>query len=359
MLAIRGTAGQRRLSAGGDVKLATFVVDGSTRIGACIGTSDNLVDLAQAHADRTGRAEASLRSMTALIAAGEQGLDYAREAIDQPSDRSIHALSAVRLIAPLQPVALRCCSVFDDHHRAAGRALQEKRGIMVAESDIEVPPLFRAIPAYCKGNHLNIIGPDDVVEWPRFGDELDFELELAAIVGKQGRDVAPEDAKDYIFGYTIYNDISARVPQIEEMSMGLGPVKSKDFDGANILGPVIVTADELDPQNLLAIARIDGREIGRCRAGGMRHDWATIIAYRSFGETMHPGEVIASGAFPQCTGIEHLRFLEPGEEMELEVEGIGILRNRVGPRPEHPVRWPPRLDRAPVPVSGLPTSAEH
>lgn len=325
------------------MKLATYSAGKGKRLGAVRRGSDHLVDLDEAHYARTGKHDRRLLTLQGLIDAGEQGLHLARAVVADPPSGSLRALSLIRLHAPLEPVALRCCSVFEEHHEASVRAVRRMQGQASGAADVTIPPLFRAVPAYFKGSHLNVIGPEDEMPWPSFGDNMDFELELAAVIGTGGRDVSLRAAKSHIFGYTIFNDMSARVPQLEEMTMRLGPAKSKDFDGANILGPYVVTADELDGDDVLGIARVNGQELGRCSTKEMGHDWSHIIAYRSLGETMHPGEVITCGAFPGCNGIEHLRFLEPGDVIELELEGIGILRNRIGRRPAKPQPWPPKL----------------
>jgi 2-keto-4-pentenoate hydratase/2-oxohepta-3-ene-1,7-dioic acid hydratase in catechol pathway len=127
---------------------------------------------------------------------------------------------------------------------------------------------------------------------------LDHELELAAIIGRRGRDVPREEADSYVFGYTIWNDLSARDTQARELPVGMGPSKAKDWDGSNVLGPCIVTADEVDAGNL------------------------TMSVY--------PGEVFGSGTAEGGAGIETDRYLSEGDVVELEIEGIGILRNTIG-----------------------------
>lgn len=332
------------------MKLATYLSD-TPRLAAVQPGSDRLVDLQHACFETNGQPDAALQSMQSLIDSGRAGLELAASLVRSAPEASCLPIDSVRLLAPIEPRALRCCSVFDGHHYGVARALRS-RGEEANAPALDVPALFKAIPGYYKASHLNVRGPDDVIEWPAYGDDLDFELEMAAVIGLTGKDVPADQALNHIFGYTIYNDVSARRPQLTEMSMGLGPVKSKDFDGANILGPYIVTSDEFDGDDVLAIARINGEEIGRSRSSGMRQNWAQIVSYRSLGETMHPGEVITSGAFTGCSGIEHLRFLASGEVVELEIEGIGTLKNQVGARPAQPIQWPDYPSGAPSPVHG-------
>jgi 2-keto-4-pentenoate hydratase/2-oxohepta-3-ene-1,7-dioic acid hydratase in catechol pathway len=159
---------------------------------------------------------------------------------------------------------------------------------------------------------------------------MDYELEIAAVIGRKGRDIAQSDANNYIFGYTIFNDFSARDAQAREMSGPLGPAKGKDFDGANILGPCIVTPDEIgDLYNLTMIARVNGEEWSRGNTGTIHWRFDQIIAFLSDSETLYPGEVLGSGTVGNGCGLESLRFLKHGDEVELEIENIGVIRNRV------------------------------
>jgi 2-keto-4-pentenoate hydratase/2-oxohepta-3-ene-1,7-dioic acid hydratase in catechol pathway len=226
------------------------------------------------------------------------------------------------------PPMLRCFSVFKGHYRNCHRTVQKWR-TGTAPEDVALPEPFLRIPGYYKGNHLGLVGPDDAITFPAGATHLDFELELAAIIGRPGRDVARADAGRHIFGWSVFNDASARHPQLEEMALGTGPNKSKDFDSGNVLGPCIVTADEFDPRAAVGIARVNGEEWGRGDASDMAHDWGAMIEYRSRSERLHAGEILASGCFTTCSGIEHDRFLKPGDVVELEIPGIGILRNRI------------------------------
>lgn len=272
--------------------------------------------------------------MLSLIRAGEPALEAARSAVafslaERPPAFLIQ-LNAVHLAPPLpDPVMLRCCSVFIGHSRNCQKTLQKWRTGSVP-SEVQVPEAFFKLPGYYKGNHLNLIGPESTIEFPPFATLLDFELELAAIIGRSGRDVPRDQYREFIFGYSIFNDASARHPQLEEMSLGTGPNKSKDFDTGNVLGPCIVTADEFNPQEAEGIARVNGVEWGRGHARDMAHGWGDIIHYRSRSERLYPGEIIASGCFTNCSGVEHDRFLEVGDIVELEIPGIGILRNPIG-----------------------------
>ena len=159
---------------------------------------------------------------------------------------------------------------------------------------------------------------------------MDFELEFGCYIGKPGKDIAKAKARKHIFGYTIFNDFSARDEQAIEMAGQLGPGKGKDFDNANAMGPCLVTADEIgDPYRLEMKVRVNGEEWGRGNSRDMHWKFEDCIAHASRSETLHAGEFFGSGTVGNGSGLEQMRFLNPGDTVELEVEGIGILRNRI------------------------------
>jgi 2-keto-4-pentenoate hydratase/2-oxohepta-3-ene-1,7-dioic acid hydratase in catechol pathway len=205
---------------------------------------------------------------------------------------------------------------------AAMRELEAK-GILV------VPQAWYERPLYYHPNRLNVIGPDVDVRWPAYSKLMDFELEFGCYIGKPGKDIPKEKAREHIFGYTIFNDFSARDEQTKEMPGQLGPGKGKDFDGSNAMGPCVVTADEIDPYRLAMIARVNGDEWGRGSSSEMGWKFEDCIAHVSRGETVVPGDFFGSGTVGNGCGLEQMRFLKSGDVVELEVEGIGVLRNRV------------------------------
>lgn len=190
-----------------------------------------------------------------------------------------------------------------------------------------VPPEWYNIPICYKGNPDAVVGTDVDVRWPRYTEKLDYELELCAILGKKGRDIPETDAEKYIFGYSIFNDFSARDIQMREMSVGLGPFKGKDF--ATAIGPCIVTRDSFDPFRAKMVARVNGDVWSEGYIKGMRFNFAQIISYLSDEEFVYPGDVIGSGTVAKGCGLEINRWIKPGDVVELEVEGIGTLRNKV------------------------------
>jgi 2-keto-4-pentenoate hydratase/2-oxohepta-3-ene-1,7-dioic acid hydratase in catechol pathway len=197
----------------------------------------------------------------------------------------------------------------------------------------EVPAEWYDVPAYYKGMPDTVIGPDVVIPWPAWTERLDHELELAAVIGPAPvRDLAPADALSAVFGWTIWNDLSARDVQARELPIGMGPGKAKDWDGSNVLGPCIATADECDGADAEMALWINGEERTRARSSQMHHSFGDLIAYASLACTLRAGEVIGSGTAPGGAGIESGQYLAPGDLIEMQIEGIGRLRNRVGAR---------------------------
>lgn len=195
---------------------------------------------------------------------------------------------------------------------------------------LDPPPVWYEQPVYFKCNRMNVIGPGENILYPSFTHELDYELEIAFITGRKGKDIPQAEARDYIFGYTIYNDVSARDAQINEMRGQLGPAKDKDFDTGNILGPCNVTADEIgDPYDLDMRARLNGELLSQGNSGDIFHSFERMIEHVSRDETIWPGEVLGSGTIGRESGHEHYRLIEIGDEIELKVEKIGLLRNKV------------------------------
>jgi len=294
------------------MKLVTFkTADGKQAVGA-------LLD------DMKSIAELPFAEMLDLIDAGAEGLKTAKSKAGRP-DRT-HALSDVRLLAPIPvPRSIRDCSVFEDHLKSAGRFMRGPGG-----APIEIPEVWYRQPPYYKGNRFSVIGTEQDIIWPPTCERLDYELELAVVIGRKGRDIPKAQAHDYIFGFMIFNDMSARDFQALDMQGRLGPAKGKDFDTGNIMGPWLVTAEEVpDPYALTMAARLNGAYIGGGTTAAMHHRWDAIIAFISRDETLYPGEVIGSGTVGGGTLLEHGRSLTPGDVIEFEITGLGVLRNRV------------------------------
>ena len=315
---------------------------GLQRAGALLEKYQLVLDLQVASETIHGHARPEFASVLALVEAGEGALDAARALVQRTPASAVLVRSDVRLCAPIQPPPqIRDCSCFELHLRqsfAAARRLRVAREpdpeaafkSMNTRADDRVIDTFNRQPIYYKGNRFAVIGPDDDVIWPSYSKAMDFELELGCYIGKKGKDIPRDKARDHILGYTIFNDMSARDAQAVEMVGMLGPAKSKDFDTGNVMGPCLVTADEIDdPYDLNMIARVNGEEWGRGNTRDMRWRFEDLIAHISRSETLYPGEVLGSGTVGNGCGLEHLRFLKPDDVIELEIDGIGILRTRL------------------------------
>lgn len=224
-----------------------------------------------------------------------------------------------RLLAPLRPRSMRDFLQFEGHLTNAltrlGRAIPEE---------------FYTTPAYYKGMPDTVIGPEDEIPWPAYTDRLDHELELAAVIGRPGADIPASRAREHIFGWTIWNDMSARDVQVNELPLGLGPSKAKDWDGSNVLGPCIATPDELDGFDVEMSVCVNGEEWGRETTSAMHFSFAELIAYASQGQMLHPGDLLGSGTLTGGSGLELDRHLVPGDLITMSAPGIGTLRNTIG-----------------------------
>ncbi len=280
--------------------------------------------------------------MQSLIEAGPAAEEKARALAEAGARTALHAVGHYTLLAPLpRPPQIRDFMCFEKHviqafgaafrMRARRAQSEDERRTLIAQAEsYRPPPVWYERPLYYKANRFSISGPGEAIRWPAYSRIMDYECELACIIGRAGVDIPRERAMEHVFGYTIFNDFSARDAQGAEMPGGLGPAKGKDFDGANAFGPCIVTADEIpDPYSLAMIVRVNGEERSRGNSAEMHWKFEDLIAYVSQGETLHPGEILASGTVGNGCGLESLRFLEDGDEVELEIPPIGTLANRV------------------------------
>ena len=324
------------------MKLATFEIPTPAgplrRIGAAV--DGKLVDFAAAyaaHLDRTDPGSDAQRlasllfppDMVAFLGTGDLGRRAADDAINTAANtseafgaRTSYAPSDVHLLAPVaRPRVIRDFLTFEGHMLTAGKALGRA----------QIPPVWYEVPAYYKGDPDTVSGPEDVIEWPKYCEKFDFELELGMVIGRRGKNIKKSDAKRYIAGYTIWNDLSARDQQMKEGPLGMGPSKGKDFDGGNAVGPYLVTADELDvsSRDVRMTAKINGEVWTDSTSAGRQFSFEDLIVHVSQSETIYPGELWGSGTVTGGSGLELDRWLKPGDVIEFEIEGIGILRNRV------------------------------
>lgn len=322
------------------MRLVTYLTGSRPALGALLGAGA-LLDLAAA-ARLRGAASPDFASMQSLIESGPAGWDGARKLVAAPPDEALVPPGSARLLAPLPlPAQIRDFMCFEKHviqafgaafrMRASRAASDTEREELLAQAAAYRPPeAWYRQPLYYKANRFAVSGPEDTIEWPAYSRLMDYECELACVIGLAGRDIDAAGARRHIFGYTIFNDFSARDAQAVEMAGGLGPAKGKDFDKANAFGPCILTADEVDdPYALDMIVRVNGEERSRGSSSTMHWKFEDLVAHVSRGETLHPGEILGSGTVGDGCGLEHLRFLEDGDTVELEVPPIGVLRNRV------------------------------
>ena len=204
----------------------------------------------------------------------------------------------------------------------------------------EVPECMLQIPGYTKNSPTMVIGHDATVPWPGYINQMDYELELAYVIGRKGSNLRPEEAMSHVFGLTLYNDLSGRDLQGAELPIGMGCTKSKDF--AHVIGPWITTLDEFEDLDAIPMeVRVNGKTWARGNSGGKLWTPAELIAYVSLGERIEPGDVIGSGTMGGGSALELGRQLEPGDVVELEAGGIGVPRNVMGQKIEG-LWWPER-----------------
>lgn len=341
------------------MKLLTFQGPGQTPLlGALVDEGRKIAALQAANKVLERRERACFGDMLAFLRAGAEARAQAEEAIEialtQRLPDTLLRSDEVRLLAPLpRPESIRDCMAFEDHIINATRVVGLGR-LAAVDKAIErvlgrrytiarrVNRAWYERPLYYKSNRFSVIGPEDDVVMPRYAETLDYELEWGIVIGKEGRDIPESRARDHIAGFTIFNDFSAREVQMREMAGRLGPAKGKDFDTGNAIGPWLVTPDEIpEPYGLAMTARVNGEVWSRGNTADMHWSFERIISHVSQSETLYPGEFIGSGtcsgAEGSGCGLEIGRRLVAGDVVELEVQGLGVLRNRLVPTPVRPV----------------------
>ena len=324
------------------MKVSTIVRDGPDGLGprsvAVLPQDEVVIDLRTAERHRLqeegASPEAAVRvasatfpgSLTAAIASGDLFRRRAAQAVETRAGSATIPFADVTWAPAIDPPVMLDGSAFEQHLVNA-----HSRGRR------EVPDLFYEAPVYYKMNPVTTYGHDQLVPWPGGAAFMDYELEIAVVIGREGRDLRPEEALDHVLGVTVMNDFSARDVQAREMTSGFGPAKGKDFGTA--LGPWITTLDELDLEDLTMIARVNGEEWSRGSTASITWSLAELVAFASRNEVVVPGEVIGSGTVGLGCGLELYRKLQPGDVVELEIEGIGTLRNTLAE--PSPTRWDP------------------
>lgn len=314
------------------MKLATFQAPGGVsctvpRIGVEIG--QGLLDLRAAWTMLSG-APGRPRDMIDFFAGGQRCLDHARRLVSWAEGLGedvfdlvgpvAHRHGVVRLLAPVpRPRRIRDYLCYPAHLR------------LTADY---VPEAFAAMPIAWKGNPDTVTGPEEPLLWPAYTDQLDFEFEIGFFVGTEGVDIGVEAASRHIAGVTIFNDVSARDIQFFEMQMGIGPSKGKDFCSA--MGPYVVTPDEIDLGDIACEVRVNGEVWSRASTSTAAYSMAEVLAWASHGEPVYSGEFLATGTVDGGCGLELDRWVAPGDVIELDAAGLGVLRNVVGERQRAP-----------------------
>ncbi|HXF74580.1 MAG TPA: fumarylacetoacetate hydrolase family protein [Methylomirabilota bacterium] len=301
------------------MRLVTYDVGTGPRAGIVVG--ERVLDAATVLGERR-----KLRDVRALLELPDDPLTRLKSALGSAEGAP---LESVRLRAPiLQPPTVRDFMAYEGHASAGGTR--------------KLPEAWYRLPIFYFSNPLCIFGPDDAVPYPSASEQFDYELELAAVIGREGRNIAEADAFSYIAGFTIFNDWSCRDLQRDEMEARLGPAKGKD--AASSLGPWVVTTDELLPflrdgrLDLSCWLKVNGVKWMENNARLMYHTWGAMIERASRDSRIVPADVIGSGTVTGGSIGEAIRngyparYLEPGDVVEIEVEGIGILRNTIAPK---------------------------
>ena len=306
------------------MKLLTYDTGNGPRCGVL--RDDNVVDVAALlGADRI------LPDIRALLELGDSPVERVRNALASNGAAPSVPLANVRLRSPvLQPPTVRDFMIYEEHATAQGTRQREEA--------------WYRMPIFYFSNPLCIFGPDDPIPFPSASEMLDYELEIGCVIGREGRNVPEADAMDYIAGFLIFNDWSCRDIQRDESAVGLGPAKGKD--SASTLGPWLVTTDELAPYmrngrlQVKCHAKVNGDFWLKDGDGGVPyHTWGAVIERASKDSRIVPGDVLGSGTVGGGSigeairkGVDKARFLQPGDVVEHEVEGIGVLRSTIGPK---------------------------
>ncbi|MQG26962.1 MAG: fumarylacetoacetate hydrolase family protein [SAR202 cluster bacterium] len=329
------------------MKLLTYETDKGPRCGVL--QNDQVLDVS----DLLGKGGHPLRDVRALLEEDDSPIDRLRDALAKNPSKSGTPLADIRLRSPIiQPPTVRDFIVYEEH--ASNQGTREPNEV------------WYRMPVFYFSNPLCIYGPDSQIPFPSASTQFDYELEIGCVIGKEGSNVAAADAMDYIAGFTLFNDWSARDLQVDEMAFGLGPAKGKDT--ASSIGPWLVTTDEMAPY--LKDDRLQLKCEVRVNGDLWLKDGAAEDAYFTFADMVEraskdsrivPGDVIGSGTVGGGSireairkGYEKARFLEPGDVVEHDVEAIGVLRGTIGPKPKLDPAYRFQVKNpAPLPEAGI------
>jgi 2-keto-4-pentenoate hydratase/2-oxohepta-3-ene-1,7-dioic acid hydratase in catechol pathway len=312
-------------------------------------TGDPWVSLAAAAERHGSAADVEALGATDLLGflAGDAELENrAGKVLAAAAGDAVVTVADPEAMLPLQPRSIRAFMVWDTHYTGSARMMVKRffpKPVAAVASVFErttgktFPPLkpkkrFYEVPSFYMANHGAVLADGEPMWWPSHTKWLDFELELACVLARPIADATPEEAKAAIGGWFIMNDWSAREVQVDDQRHNpFGPVvKAKTF--ANTIGSDVLTASSMpDWRTATGRVRVDGEQWCEGTTAGAVHDIGDMLAYASAGERLHPGDVISTGTFPGCCGLELDRWITPGQTVELEIDGIGSLANTIDP----------------------------
>jgi fumarylacetoacetate (FAA) hydrolase len=322
------------------MKLVTYLKEGNEQLAMLM--DDLLYDIELVHPDIPGTMNMFLQYWDELLPIAQAGELAIRDGQRNIRPGLVSRIDEVQLLAPVPlPSSCRDGYAFRQHVAAARR-----------NRKVPMIPEFDQYPVFYFTNHHSIQGPGDIRCMPDHFQKLDFELEVAIVIGRSGRNIPAAKADEHIAGLMIMNDISARTLQSEEMLLNLGPAKGKDF--STVTGPWLVTLDELQEfettckeghtglsWDLRMQCRVNGVHVSDGRLSDMDWTFAELIERASYGVDLHPGDIIGSGTvgtgcFLELNGTGRLndpnyaeQWLKENDVVELEVDGLGILTNTI------------------------------
>ena len=321
------------------MKLSTFVVNSDNKkvqkIGVLKKDTTTIIDLQAAYTNKKGITSAFFIDMLTFLDNFEEAKAIAEEILVCSNENCDYKISEITLLAPVpRPRSIRDFSLYEEHMMNCGKSFARLQG---KDTDTMDPEIFKPgqnwykLPIFYMGNTATVGGTGTEIYFPDGENFRDYECELGFYVGKKGKDIKKENALQYIAGFTIFNDLTARNLQSDEMNgyPSFGPAKGKDFDTGNIMGPFLVTIDEFDHMNATMLVRVNGEERTRNNSGTMYHSVESVLERVSKSETVYPGEFIGLGTVGGGSGVEFNRPIWPGDVIELEIEGIGILTNKI------------------------------
>lgn len=322
-------------------RIAVSTPDGvQARVVAVEPHKGRVIDLARAYAltlEKGGATSERARavalglfpgSLSACIAAGDAFLDHATASLAAADDASL-AIETVSWRAAVDPPMIRDGLTFGTHIENYFRNVVGSNPVRAVYER----------PGFFKGSTATVYGHDETVPYPSISEKLDYELEIGYVIGKPGRNLTPEESLSHVFGITIFNDWSLRDVQALEAPIGMGAQHSKDF--AYGIGPWVTTLDEISSiEGLKGQVRVNGEVRADTKVENFVYTPEELVAYVSVFDGLQPGDLIGSGTMGFGAGVETGRFLNPGDLVELELEGVGVLRNRVALEKETPPWWP-------------------